>query len=570
MKKIAAVLSAVFACVFLAYAVPCAVFAASDSAPKLTAKDLDASLKYYEKTSTSEKLNNNDRLAILLRIREKYEAAGLDIGRIDKEIARRRAIRDSERAPSSESVTVSASTASVKAEPSKPKSPSRRRLSSVQVTEKADVVEILVVSDNPDSRNVFVLKDPDPKVPPKIVADFYGLTEALPSADKDIAVGGATIERIRTAQFDKEPSPVARMVVYLKKNVRHTFKDSTSGFLLIVAKDDSEKGKMVTAFAAAISSTSSAAPVAALPVTVTAPSVLASTPIAVAATSSSFDPRAAARAAYKIEPGDVLYVTVTPAEEITREVTVNPGGEISLPLAGIVRAAGITPAQLAEDIKIALSKYITNPEVSVTVRQYARRTIFITGELKSTGGYPYKEGMRLLELISQAGGFTDRADRKNVKVLRGEGAVRKTFIVDVEDLMRSGDFTKDFALEPQDIVEVPAGFKKISVLGDVRTPGYYDYKDGMKVVEIVSMSGGFLDTARVKEVTILRKQGADTKSIKVDLDAVLKGHTSDVPLAPEDTVYIPRKSISTANWWASSALPWLTLISLILVIRGGL
>lgn len=564
MKTIAAVLSAVFVCVFLACAVPCAAFAASDSATKLTAKDLDASLKYYEKISTSEKLNNNDRLAILLRIREKYEAVGLDIGRIDKEITRRRAMRDSERSPSFESVAVSTSTLSVKAEPSNPKSPSRRRLLSVKVTEKADDVEILVVSDKPDSRNVFVLKDPDPKVPPKIVVDFYGLTEALPAPDKDIAVGGATVERIRTAQFDKEPSPVTRMVVYLKKNVRHTFKDSPAGFLLVVAKDDSEKGKMVTAFAAAISSASPAAPVAALPVTVSAP------PVSTAPAVAAFDARAAARASYKIEPGDVLYVTVTPAEEITREVTVNPGGEISLPLAGIVRAAGITPTQLAGDIKIALSKYITNPEVSVTVRQYARRTIFITGELKSTGGYAYKEGMRLLELISQAGGFTDRADRKNVKVLRGAGAVRKTFIVDVEDLMRSGDFTKDFALEPQDIVEVPAGFKKISVLGDVRMPGYYDYKEGMKVVEAVSMSGGFLDTSRVKEVTILRKQGADTKSIKVDLDAVLKGRKSDIPLAPEDTVYIPRKSISTANWWASSALPWLTLISLILVIRGGL
>lgn len=575
----------------------------SPSSVVFSLKDLDASIKYYEKVSSSEKLSSNDRLAILYRIKEKYAASKLDLAALMREIEKQNrlraapsAIKDASPAEISSPPSSSHQASSSRASSLQASSPTgggghsaARRLSDISVVEKSEAFEILIRADKPDSHNVFVLKDPDQSIPPKIVVDFYGLTDALSASKKEIAFGSAGVDKIRTAQFEKEPAPVVRMVVYLKKNARHTFRETPSGFALIIPKDDSEHGKKITPFAAdvpsailippagapnnSISSVAAAAPPASD--TSVAISSLSSPTGAPPSSSSSqatapSDVRAAARASYKIEPGDVLYVTVSPADEITREVTVNPGGEISLPLAGVVRAAGLTPGRLAEDIKRALLKYITNPDVSVTVRQYARRTIFITGELKNTGGYVYKENMRLLELISQAGGFTDRADRKNVKILRGEGSGRKTFRVDVEELARSGDFSKDFELAPGDIVEVAAGFKKISVLGDVRNPGNYDYREGLKVVEAVSIAGGFLDTARIKEVSVLRKQGADTKSFTVDLDAILKGGKSDFALSPEDTIYIPRKTISSAVWWVTNIMPWLSLISIVIIIRGGL
>ncbi|MDI6757077.1 MAG: SLBB domain-containing protein [Endomicrobiia bacterium] len=564
----------------------------SSSSAVFSRKDLDTSIKYYEKMSSSEKLSPNDRLAILYRIKEKYAASKLDFGALDREIEKQnrlraspptlndeRSVEISHQASSLQTSSLQASLSTVGGVGGGGGHLARRRLSDISVIEKSEAFEILISADKPDSHNLFVLKDPDQSIPPKIVADFYGLTDALSASKKEISLGSAGVDKIKTAQFEKEPAPVARMVVYLKKNVRHTFRETPSGFALIIPKDDSEKGKKITPFVADVPSailipptgapnkTISDAPVVPAPAA-SAPSVALSSPPSSPTTPS--DVRAAARASYKIEPGDVLYVTVSPADEITREVTVNPGGEISLPLAGVIRAAGLTPGRLAEDIKRALSKYITNPDVSVTVRQYARRTIFITGELKNTGGYVYKENMRLLELISQAGGFTDRADRKNVKILRGEGSGRKTFRVDVEELARSGDFSKDFELEPGDIVEVAVGFKKISVLGDVRNPGNYDYREGLKVVEAVSIAGGFLDTARIKEVSVLRKQGADTKSFTVDLEAILKGGKSDFVLSPEDTIYIPRKTISSAVWWVTNIMPWLSLISIVIIIRGGL
>jgi len=556
-----------------------------------TQKDVDASFNYYRRFSDAQKLSPNDRLAILNRIIEKYSSSkDLDLSKVKSEINKQQSLKNKtptntpdkshipQHPPTTPKMQPIDTTARQKDNP-------KFRLWDAILDETDNEYILNLISDKPpEGKNIFLLKDPDPTVPPKIVLDLYGVFENIKDPShkefKFPTESSATIESIKIAQFESEPNPVVRTVVFLKKDARYTTKDTNSGITLIITKDDKDKGrKIFSSLQQPISTTVSSTTIIKTIPAVSPPTTTTSTDNVITPAQSNLPltplETTQQKSTYKIEPGDVLGINIYPAEDLSRDAAVGPEGDITLPLIGVVRAAGNTTSRLADSLTRAYSKYIANPEVSVTVKQYARRTVFVTGELKSTGGFPYKDGLRLLELISQAGGFTDKSDRKKIKIIRGDGRTRKTFIVDAEEIVKSGDLTKDFVLEAGDIVEVPEGLKrKISILGDVRTPGYYDYKDGLKLIEAVSMAGGFTETARINKVSILRKAPGvtqtESQTLTINLDEILKGARQDIEILPDDTIYVPKKTISTASWWVSNVLPWLSLISLILVIRGGL
>lgn len=500
--------------------------------PKYTATDLDNSLKYYYKVSKKQNLSVNDRLAILHRIKAKYKDSALDFTQLDKEIALLEGVKKTSHTKK-ESAHATAQR--------KPSYPSLKRFF---VEESADSYTINLHCDKPDSYNSFLLKDPDPAAPPKIILDLYGIIDDLPKEQKEFVFKSQTVDKVKVGLFEKEPNPIVRVVVFLKKNAPYKVNAIDQGFSITVKKDASEIKSVVEPTVAV-----STAPVVDPNRTVGVPSK---------------------KYEYRIEPGDVLGINIYPADELSRETPVSPDGNISLPLIGVVAAKGETPENLSEILKKRYAKFISKPDVVVIVKQYAKRHVFITGEIKTTGAFPYKENFRLMELISQAGGFTEKANRREIKVYRGEGPSKKTFLIDIEDIIKSGDFTKDFQLAPGDIVEVPPGARKISVLGDVKNPGNYDYRENIKLIEALSLAGGFSDSAKISQITILRKEGGVTKTLKVNADDILKGKTDDIPLNPEDTVYLPKKTLSSATWWVQNVMPWLSLISLILIIRAGI
>lgn len=273
---------------------------------------------------------------------------------------------------------------------------------------------------------------------------------------------------------------------------------------------------------------------------------------------------------YTIDTGDILSVAVYPTEELSRDVVVQKDGSITMPLAGAVPARGLTTRRLERSIARALGKYVANPQVTITVKQFNRHQLLITGEVRSVGAFDYRENMRLMEFISAAGGFTDAANRREIKVFRGSPASRQVHIVDVEALIRSGDFSRDFVLQPGDIIEVPKGKSRISILGDVHAPGYFDFQEHMRLADLMSQAGGFKETANIKAVTIIRADGTEQgRTEKVNLKKILSGKQKDVTLNSGDTVYVPRRALASSNLFTNSVLPWLTLLSLVVIISGG-
>jgi polysaccharide export outer membrane protein len=158
---------------------------------------------------------------------------------------------------------------------------------------------------------------------------------------------------------------------------------------------------------------------------------------------------------YMIGAQDVLDVDVWKETELTRSVPVRPDGKISLPLLNDVQAAGLTPAQLSEELTTEFKKFITNPQVTVIVTQINSQRVYILGEMTRPGAYPLLPGMTVLQALSSAGGFTPFASMKKIYVLRGEGSKQEKFPFNYKEVVKGKNAEQNIVLKAGDQIVVP-------------------------------------------------------------------------------------------------------------------
>ena len=156
---------------------------------------------------------------------------------------------------------------------------------------------------------------------------------------------------------------------------------------------------------------------------------------------------------YRIGPQDVLQIDVWKEPEITRTIPVRPDGKISLPLLDDVQASGLTAMQLAGKIREGLTKYLTNPQVTVTVTQINSRRVYVTGEVVKSGALPLLPGMTALQALSSSGGFTQFAREKGIYILRTERGKQVKLPYSYRDVLKGRQ--EDIVLQPGDVIVVP-------------------------------------------------------------------------------------------------------------------
>ena len=140
-------------------------------------------------------------------------------------------------------------------------------------------------------------------------------------------------------------------------------------------------------------------------------------------------------------------------QQVNNIYTVDASGSVSLPYINKLKAAGLTPAQLARSIEetYRANKVYTNPNITILM-QPTSRFVNVGGAVRTPSRVPFTEDMTLLAAINAAGGFNDFADQKRVRLLRGNDAK----VYDVRQFRR--DPSKDVTLQPGDRVEVPQSF----------------------------------------------------------------------------------------------------------------
>jgi polysaccharide export outer membrane protein len=159
---------------------------------------------------------------------------------------------------------------------------------------------------------------------------------------------------------------------------------------------------------------------------------------------------------YVIGAEDILSIVVWKEPDFTRTVPVRPDGMISIPLAGDIKAAGLTVSQLQENLKKQLTAFVANPEVTVSVQEFRSKKFNIVGQVNKPGAYPLTGRMTILDAIALAGGFKDFAKSKKVYVLRTSAdgkQIRLPF--NYNEVIKGNQMNTNIDLESRDTVVVP-------------------------------------------------------------------------------------------------------------------
>jgi polysaccharide biosynthesis/export protein len=153
---------------------------------------------------------------------------------------------------------------------------------------------------------------------------------------------------------------------------------------------------------------------------------------------------------YLMGPEDVIQVWVWKEPDLSTTAMVRPDGKIALPLIGEIEAKGRTAPQLQEEVSKRLMAYLSAPVVTVIVKEVNYPKISVLGQVRKPDVYKIRQNMTVLDAIALAGGFTDYANRRKVKILRNS-ATPQEYKLDLKDPDQT---TIRFYLEPFDTVYV--------------------------------------------------------------------------------------------------------------------
>src|SRR5687767_6570790 len=168
----------------------------------------------------------------------------------------------------------------------------------------------------------------------------------------------------------------------------------------------------------------------------------------------------AASERYVIGALDQLNVFVWRNADLGGKVQVRPDGMITTPLIPDLQAAGKTPAQLADDIRHALTKYVDDPRVTVMVETFQgsfSQQIRVVGATEKPASLPYRANMTLLDAMIAVGGLSEFASGNRAKLIRFDKTVgrQREYALRLGDLLKNGESRANVMLAPGDVIIIP-------------------------------------------------------------------------------------------------------------------
>jgi polysaccharide export outer membrane protein len=284
---------------------------------------------------------------------------------------------------------------------------------------------------------------------------------------------------------------------------------------------------------------------------------------------------------YQVGAEDQLAITIFNQDNLNRELRVNGQGEITMPLVGVVKVAGLTPQQIAKRLEdLYNADYLVNPQITVTVSQYRHQRVAVTGAVAQPGSYEIIGPRTLLEVISLAGGFANQGSLLGgggqagdvVNVIRHQNAPdlaagmktsasqpfspqAETIVIDLRRLVSGQEPQLNIPVHNGDIIHVPfAG--TAYVLGGVRKPGSIAVKENLTVSQAVAQAGGVDPILGTNGITIMRfdDQGKAI-SIKTNLNSIIARYAEDIPVKNNDVVVVKESTLKKTLFVIRQLLP---------------
>ena len=169
-----------------------------------------------------------------------------------------------------------------------------------------------------------------------------------------------------------------------------------------------------------------------------------------------FSPCAAAeeQSPYQLGPGDVIDLYVWKNIDVSRQISVQPDGMIRIPLAGQIRAGGLTIKALTAKIRDGLAPFIPDPEISLSVQQLNSLSIYVTGKVSRPGRFQLHDRVNVLQAISLAGGLTPFAREKTIRILRKTPEGTTVFPFNYKSVSKGKDLEQNILLERGDVLVI--------------------------------------------------------------------------------------------------------------------
>lgn len=262
---------------------------------------------------------------------------------------------------------------------------------------------------------------------------------------------------------------------------------------------------------------------------------------------------------YVLGADDGISVNVVDLAELDAKslgvVRIDHEGNIRLPIAGRIHAAGLSVENLEKGIAARLSDIMNNPEVSVAVAEYRNHPVSVLGAVKTPGVYQVTGPKTIFELLSLAGGLNADASNR-VKITRavtsgplplpgahsdktGEFYVAE---LNVKSVMEAKNPEENIFVQANDVITVPKA-DVVYVVGAVHKSGGIPLleKEQISVLQAVSMAEGLDKEASGKSARILRQTGPgkERTEVMVNVEKILAGRAEDVSLQANDILFIP-------------------------------
>lgn len=248
----------------------------------------------------------------------------------------------------------------------------------------------------------------------------------------------------------------------------------------------------------------------------------------------------------QISAGDLLDVKVFDTPDLSGKLRVDEHGTIALPLAGDLNVTGLTAEQAGHAIerKLLDADILKDPQVSVSVLEYATQGVAVLGEVKNPGVYPLLGAHGVLDLISDAGGFTPNAGKAITVTHRADPD--HPIIVNVES--RPGSATAgNVDIRPGDTVMVShAGI--VYVVGDVGKPGGFliENHDRLTVLQVIALAQGTNRTASLNHAKLIRNTVGGREELSIPLKKILANNVPDQLLTDGDILFVPTSGARSA------------------------
>jgi len=240
----------------------------------------------------------------------------------------------------------------------------------------------------------------------------------------------------------------------------------------------------------------------------------------------------------RLGPGDLIEFSVYNVPELASKTRVSRNGDVYLPLVDYVHLAGLTleEAQTLLEKRFADGGFLKDPHVNLFIDEYTSQGVSVLGEVSKPGVYPVLGEQRLFDLISSAGGLTDKAGKSITITHRNQldKPVKVTLSRNVSDNPES-----NVPIFPGDTLIVRRA-DIVYVVGDVGRPSGFLMDGGnVTVLQAIALAGGTNHTAKLSAAKIIHKGPQGMAESPVHLKQILEAKAPDVPMQADDILFVP-------------------------------